>query len=88
MRAHEMATSYPRPFKIEMIRRMTGPDAVSATQLAKEVAPCQSVLSSWLREARAAGLETYCRTDPMSDSSSSSSSSFSADDKLRYDRAR
>jgi len=74
-----MSTVYPHHFKVEMIRRMTGPNALSANHLAKEVTPCQSVLSSWLRQARAVGLDTYTRTQPMRDSTTR----FTPDDKLR-----
>jgi transposase-like protein len=34
-----------------MIQRMSGPDSISATRLAKEVGISQSTLSQWLREA-------------------------------------
>lgn len=40
-----------------MIRKMTGPDAISATALAKQVDVSQSTLSTWLRNA--AGQSSY-----------------------------
>lgn len=73
-----MNHSYPHSFKVEMVRRMTGPNAISATQLAKEVAPSQPVLSNWLRNAHAVGLELFYRTTPMNQHNA-----FSPDDKMR-----
>jgi len=48
-----MTMAYPHSLKVKMLRRMTGPNAISAAQLAKQVVPCQSILSRWLRQARA-----------------------------------
>lgn len=47
--------SYPQAFKENMVRRLTGPHAVSAGTLAEEVGVPQSSLSRWLREARTLG---------------------------------
>ena len=42
---------YPDMFKNTMIQKMTGPDAISATALSKEVDGSQATLSKWLRMA-------------------------------------
>ena len=44
--------SYTRAFKARMVRKMLGPDAVSASQLAEETGICQPTLSRWLRDER------------------------------------
>jgi transposase-like protein len=38
-----------------MVQRMAGPEAITATSLAKEVGVSQNTLSRWLREARTLG---------------------------------
>jgi transposase len=43
---------YSWTFKQKMVRRLTGANAVSATQLAKETGLRQVTLSKWLRDAR------------------------------------
>ena len=43
---------YTDGFKARMVRRMAGPEGISATALAKEVGVSQATLSRWLREAR------------------------------------
>jgi transposase-like protein len=43
---------YSPAFKAKMVQRLTGPKAVSANQLKKEVGVPQGTLSTWLREAR------------------------------------
>lgn len=42
---------YPEIFKEKMIRRMTGPDAISASALSRETNVAQSTLSKWLSNA-------------------------------------
>lgn len=42
---------YTNGFRAAMVRKMTGPGAVSATALAKEVGVAQATLSRWLRDA-------------------------------------
>jgi transposase len=42
---------YPDMFKNAMIQKMTGPDAISASALSKEVDVPQATLSKWLRMA-------------------------------------
>jgi transposase-like protein len=49
--AQEVDMHYPDMFKNTMIQKMTGPDAISATALSKQVDVPQSTLSKWLRMA-------------------------------------
>ena len=42
---------YRKGFKARMVQRMTGPDAMSARELAMEVGVSQSTLSRWRRQA-------------------------------------
>jgi transposase-like protein len=42
---------YPDMFKIAMVQKMTGPDALSASALSKQVDVPQATLSKWLRMA-------------------------------------
>jgi transposase len=42
---------YPQVFKDKMVRKMTGPEALSANALAEEMGLSQPTLSRWLREA-------------------------------------
>jgi transposase-like protein len=54
---------YTEMFKRKMIQKMSGPDAISASALAKEVEPAQVTLSKWLREA---GIRTpYVNSDKL-----------------------
>lgn len=43
--------TYTEGFKANMVRRMAGPDGISATALAREVGVPQQSLSRWLRDA-------------------------------------
>ena len=43
---------YSTAFKSRMLRRLIGPDAMSANALAQEVGVGQTILSRWLRESR------------------------------------
>jgi transposase len=45
-------SQYSTAFKSRMLRRLIGPDAVSANALAQEVGVGQTLLSRWLRESR------------------------------------
>jgi transposase len=47
-----MSKPFSVAFKQKMIQRLTGKDAVSATQLARETGVAQQNLSRWLQEAR------------------------------------
>jgi len=42
--------NYSDAYKHKMVLRMTGPDAISASALSKEVDVSQTTLSKWLRE--------------------------------------
>lgn len=44
--------TYTKKFKVRMVQRMLGPNALSATALAEETGISQSTLSAWLRELR------------------------------------
>lgn len=44
--------SYTEGFKARMIKRMTGPEGITASALAKEVGVGQPTLSRWVRERR------------------------------------
>jgi transposase len=46
-----MTMEYPEVVKARMVRRMTGPDAMTASALAVETGMSQPTLSRWLREA-------------------------------------
>jgi transposase-like protein len=46
---------YTNGFKARMVRRMAGPERVSATALSKEVGVSQATLSRWLCAARTVG---------------------------------
>ena len=43
--------SYSQMFKDKMIQEMTGPEALSATALSKQIDIPQATLSKWLRKA-------------------------------------
>jgi transposase len=49
--AEEVDMQYPDMFKDAMVQKMTGPDAISATALSKQVDVPQVTLSKWLRMA-------------------------------------
>ena len=42
---------YSEGFKMRMVQRLSGPDAISAHKLAQEVGVSQNSLSKWLRQA-------------------------------------
>jgi transposase len=42
---------YPAALKARMVKKMSGPNAMSANALGKESGICQATLSRWLREA-------------------------------------
>jgi transposase len=46
---------YPTAVKARMIKKLTGPAAISANALAKESGICQGTLSRWVREAATVG---------------------------------
>jgi transposase len=47
-----MADPYSSAFRREMVRRLTGPSAVTGQALSRETGVAQSTLSLWLRDAR------------------------------------
>lgn len=47
---------YSGKFKDAMVRKMTGPNAISANELAREVGVSQTALSRWLRQASERGV--------------------------------
>ena len=47
----DVVVHYTEGFRTRMIERLAGPDAITATALAKEVGVSQNTLSRWLREA-------------------------------------
>jgi transposase len=49
-------SQYSEAFKSKMVQRMSGPNAMTATALSREVGIHQSTLSAWLRRARVARL--------------------------------
>lgn len=68
-------SSYSSGFKSRMVRRMAGPEGISANALSKEVGVSQSALSCWLRTL--GGMSKKKRSD------SKKSRRRTADDKLR-----
>jgi len=49
---------YSERFKAEMVKKMTGPGAMSANRLSKECGVNQPMLSSWLRQAKVLPMAT------------------------------
>jgi len=75
-----MPQPYSQSFKENMVRRLTGPDRISAAALAEEVGVAQSSLSRWLREARNLDGMKKSNTDP---NKAKSTREWSAGEKLR-----
>lgn len=76
---------YSERFKSRMIQRLTGPNALSATALSREVGVPQPTLSQWLRRARRL---PSMRRDPDTNATSPEPSpksprSWSAEEKYR-----
>lgn len=61
---------YSNGFKSRMVKRMVGPERISASTLSKEVGVSQPTLSRWIREARTfpsmSGSEDKSRKDAKS----------------------
>lgn len=57
---------YSHRFRMKMVRRMVGPNAISASALAAEVGIPQPTLSRWLRDARTVSPMTKNDTPAMS----------------------
>ena len=54
-----MTKPYSVAFKQKMVQRLTGKEAVSALQLARETGVRQQSLSRWLEEARSLPLVAF-----------------------------
>lgn len=61
-----MSRQYSTAFKANVIRRLTGPAAISANALAEELGMSQPTLSRWLREARTVGAMASKKTEKKS----------------------
>lgn len=57
-------TAYSEKFKSEMVAKMLGPDAISANALSRRVGIGQTTLSTWLRQAKMAGVSGRSKTKP------------------------
>jgi len=85
--AEEVDMQYPEMFKNDMIQKMTGPDAISATALSKEVDVPQPTLSKWLRMAGIGpsyvsnNVQEYTKMAKIKDSMRPND--WSAEDKLK-----
>ena len=58
---------YSDTFKSKMVRRMTGPDSLSATALAADIGIAQPTLSRWLREAASGKVSAMPKTKTTKD---------------------
>src|SRR5688500_5434060 len=65
-----VAPKYTENFKAQMVRRLVGPNSISATQLAGEVGVSQSSLSKWLQRAGTLRVMTTNGSDGDSDGNS------------------
>ena len=59
-----MAQPYSQSFKERRVRRLTGPDRISATALAEEVGVSQTSLSDFLNSSFTHPLPTLSKTSP------------------------
>ena len=60
-RRRDVVVNYTEGFRARMIERLAGPDAISASALAKEVGVSQNTLSRWLRDS----LEAVSNEKPL-----------------------
>jgi len=75
---------YSQGLKARLVRRMAGPERISAVALAREVGIGQPTLSRWLREARSAGRSSGATSErDMTKKKSSTKKQPTAEDKLR-----
>lgn len=75
---------YSQGLKARLVRRMAGPERISAVALAREVGIGQPTLSRWLREARAAGRSTGATSQgDMTNKKRSIKKQWTVEDKLR-----
>jgi transposase len=75
---------YSQGLKARLVRRMAGPERISAVALAREVGIGQPTLSRWLREARAAGRSPGATSQvAMTNKKRSAKKQWTVEDKLR-----
>jgi transposase len=79
---------YSEMFKRKMVQKMTGPQAISATALSRQVDISQTTLSKWLRQAGIQSSYAYPNSPqgemmPAQKSVSKSPQNWSAEDKLK-----
>ncbi len=75
---------YSERFKEKIVRRMGGPDALSAGALCKEVGIAQSTLSRWLREANIASpFQFHIKNEVTTAMTSRRPQDWSAEEKLK-----
>jgi len=75
---------YSEGFKSQMVRRMTGPGAVTATVLAAQSDVPQPTLSRWLREAgTVAGMKKHPSAKAKQNGKSKRPSDWSPEERLR-----
>ena len=74
--------AYSEAFKSRMVRRMTGPDAISATALGRETGVTQATLSRWLRDASTRTVVAMSKTRKVGDAGPSPRTR-TAQEKLR-----
>lgn len=76
---------YSEKFRRKMVQRMSGPEAVSATALSKEIGVAQATLSRWLL---AAGTISRVSTPPKKDLIVSPKAPRRAEDRSPEDKLR
>ena len=76
---------YSAAFRARMVQRMTGPRAVSANALSKEVGVHQPTLSRWLREAATVAPVAKKKSRPTKSGSATGirPEAWSAEEKVR-----
>jgi transposase len=75
---------YSQGLKARLVRRMAGPERISAVALAREVGIGQPTPSRWLREARAAGRSPGATSQvAMTNKKRSAKKQWTVEDKLR-----
>ena len=72
--------NYTEGFKARMVKRMAGPERISASALSRDVGVTQPTLSRWLREARSVGA---MKQDPSKGASKSKGHKWTTEQKLR-----
>jgi transposase len=76
---------YTEMFKRKMVQKLTGPDAISACALSKQVDVSQSSLSTWLRNASVNPIDKFTNhsTDDARQTMAKPPQHWSAEDKLK-----